>query len=56
MVVMRSYKLKMVDHVLYSHLTWIAVINNCEIYQTVVLNIDEIKINYNSIGITTLHL
>ena len=53
---MRSYKLKMVDHVLYSHLTWIAVINNCEIYQTVVLNIDEIKINYNSIGITTLHL
>ena len=53
---MRSYKLKMVDHVLYSHLTWIAVINNCEIYQTVVLNIDEIKINYNSIGISTLHL
>ena len=53
---MRSYKLKMVDHVLYSHLTWIAVINNCEIYQTVVLNIDEIKINYNSIGISTLYL
>ena len=53
---MRSYKLKMVDHVLYSHLTWTVVISNCEIYQTVVLNIDEIKINYNSIGITTLHL
>ena len=56
MVEMKSYKLKMVDHVLHSHLTWIAVISNCEIYQTVVLNIDEIKINYNSIGITTLHL
>ena len=44
MVEMKSYKLKMVDHVLYSQLTCTVVTSNCEIYQTVVLNIDEIKL------------